>query len=76
MARDFQRRKLRHEAYLGFVGTFCFLTIVQAILNLLRPEPLLWPALLALGSVLLSVSYFRWYRQHFREHTDDATQSE
>ncbi|MBN9644491.1 hypothetical protein ACFSSC_11015 [Corynebacterium mendelii] len=56
---DSQRQQLVRDSVVGFVGFFAFLSVVQAVINVLRPEPLVWPALLALVMVILFVVVYR-----------------
>lgn len=57
-----QREDLVKDAVLGFVAFFAFMAVVQAILNLLQPEPALWPALLALVLVITTVALWRAWK--------------
>ncbi|MCS4489501.1 MULTISPECIES: hypothetical protein [unclassified Corynebacterium] len=50
-----KRRTLVHQAIIGFLAFFSVLFVIQAALNLLQPEPALWPAVLALLSVITTV---------------------
>lgn len=52
------RKALLYDAVLGFLGFFAFLAFVQAVVNLFRPEPLVWPAVLAL--VLVTATVVTW----------------
>ena len=54
-----QRRKLMWDTLVGFVGFFAFLSVIQAVLNLLSPEPAVWPATLALVLVIVAVTVWR-----------------
>ncbi|QGU06591.1 hypothetical protein COCCU_03185 [Corynebacterium occultum] len=54
-----RRRKLQLDTLTGFLGFFAFLAVVQAVINIFRPEPLVWPALLALVLVIATVSLWR-----------------
>ncbi|MCF4006040.1 hypothetical protein L1O03_02455 [Corynebacterium uropygiale] len=56
-----RRRALCSEAVLGFLGTFAFLALVQAVLNVLSPEPQIWPGILVL---LLCLATWGWWRRH------------
>lgn len=57
------RHDLLWQTGIGFVGFFAFLALLQAILNLFRPEPALWPGILAGVLVLLTwVLVRRWLR--------------
>lgn len=55
-----QRRQLQHETLVGFLGFFAFLTLAQAVWNLFRPEPALWPGLLA--AALVGLTWWVWRR--------------
>ncbi|MCQ9343127.1 hypothetical protein [Corynebacterium kozikiae] len=50
------------DAILGFVAFFAFMSVVQATMNLLQPEPALWPALLALVLVIATVALWRAWK--------------
>ncbi|WP_315525288.1 hypothetical protein [Corynebacterium durum] len=54
-----QRKKLMWDTLVGFVGFFAFLSVIQAVLNLLSPEPAVWPATLALVLVIAAVTVWR-----------------
>lgn len=54
-----QRRKLMWDTLVGFVGFFAFLSVIQAVVNLLSPEPVVWPAVLALVLVIAAVTVWR-----------------
>ena len=54
-----QRRKLMWDTLVGFVGFFAFLSVIQAVVNLLSPEPGVWPAVLALVLVIVAVTVWR-----------------
>ena len=41
------RYALLWDTALGFCGFFAALALIQAVVNLFRPEPVLWPGLLA-----------------------------
>lgn len=58
-----RRRELQLEALLGFLGFFTVLAVIQAVINVLRPEPAVWPALLALVLVLATVAVWRAWRR-------------
>lgn len=55
------RRDLVWQTLIGFVGFFAAVALVQAVLNLFRPEPLLWPGLVA-GALCLATFWLtrRW----------------
>ncbi|WP_373456398.1 hypothetical protein [Corynebacterium sp. 70RC1] len=57
-----QRESLVKDAILGFVAFFAFMSVVQATMNLLQPEPALWPALLALVLVIATVALWRAWK--------------
>lgn len=48
-----QRKDLLWQTVIGFVGFFAALALVQAVINVLRPNPALWPGILA-GVLLLA----------------------
>ena len=54
-----QRRKLMWDTLVGFVGFFAFLSVIQAVVNLLSPEPAVWPAVLELVLVIAAVTVWR-----------------
>lgn len=54
-----QRRKLQLDTLTGFLGFFAFLSLVQAVINVVQPEPKVWPALLALVLVIAAVMSWR-----------------
>ena len=58
-----QRRNLQLDAFIGFLGFFAFLAVVQAAVNVVQPEPKVWPALLALMLVLATVAMWRARRK-------------
>ena len=47
------------DTLVGFVGFFAFLSVIQAVVNLLSPEPAVWPAVLALVLVIAAVTVWR-----------------
>jgi Flp pilus assembly protein TadB len=53
-----QRRRLQHDTLTGFLGFFAFLAVIQAAINVVQPEPQVWPALLAL--VLVALTWWSW----------------
>lgn len=55
------RRAMGWETAFGFTLFFAIIAVAQAVFNVLRPEPDVWPALVALGFVTLAVlTYRRW----------------
>lgn len=58
-----QRRNLQLDSFIGFLGFFAALAVAQAVVNVFRPEPEVWPALLALVLVLATVSLWRIRRK-------------
>ncbi|WP_245802265.1 hypothetical protein [Corynebacterium pacaense] len=58
-----RRHGLRHDALLGFLGFFAGIAVLQAIINVFRPEPLVWPAALALVLVIATVAVWRARRR-------------
>lgn len=63
MRRDSSREAMKWETLFGFSLFFALAAIVQAVLNVLRPDPEVWPALLAAAFVALSwAAYRRWRR--------------
>lgn len=61
-SRD-ERRRLQSDSLAGFLGFFAFLSVVQAVINVLAPEPKVWPAVLALILVVAAVSAWRYGRR-------------
>lgn len=61
-SRD-ERRRLQTDSFAGFLGFFAFLSVVQAVINVLSPEPAVWPAVLALILVVATVSTWRYGRR-------------
>lgn len=59
-----KRTQLVRESIVGFVGFLSFLAVVQAVINVMQPEPKVWPAVLALVLVITAVSAWRWHRSH------------
>lgn len=57
------RKDLLWQTLIGFVGFFAALALIQAVLNLFRPEPAIWPGLLA-GALVLATWWLarRWRR--------------
>ncbi|MFC5938276.1 hypothetical protein ACFPVT_02490 [Corynebacterium choanae] len=53
------RRQLLRDSLVGFVSFFAMVASVQAVFNVLRPEPQVWPALLALVLVIATVVLYR-----------------
>ncbi|SDM13659.1 hypothetical protein SAMN04488535_2061 [Corynebacterium mycetoides] len=62
------RRDLLCQTLIGFVGFFAFVSLVQAVLNLFRPTPAIWPGLLAgalcLSTLWLTRRWLHWRRGH------------
>lgn len=58
------RKDLIWQTVIGFVGFFAFLAVVQAVMNVFRPEPAIWPGLLAgalvLATWLLTKRWLAW----------------
>ncbi|MBP3088713.1 hypothetical protein EML15_06060 [Corynebacterium sp. sy017] len=55
------RKKLQREAILGFFFGFTLLAFIQAIINFLRPNPAVFPAVLLLIFILIDLGLWRWY---------------
>lgn len=53
------RKSLLDDALLGFLSFFTFLSVIQAALNAMSPDPKVWPSVLAL--ILLSLTYLVWW---------------
>ncbi|AKK02515.1 hypothetical protein [Corynebacterium epidermidicanis] len=49
------RKQLRNDSLVGFLGFFAALSVIQAAINVMRPEPEIWPAVLALVLVVATV---------------------
>lgn len=54
-----QRRQLQFDALAGFLGFFAFLAVIQAMINVVQPEPKVWPAVLALVLVIATMLVWR-----------------
>lgn len=58
------RKDLIWQTVIGFIGFFAFLAVVQAVMNVFRPEPAIWPGLLAgvlvLATWLLTKRWLAW----------------
>lgn len=54
-----ERSELLWDTLIGFLGFFAFLSVVQAVFNVLSPEPKIWPAVLALVLVVTTVAVWR-----------------
>ncbi|MCK7637685.1 hypothetical protein [Corynebacterium pygosceleis] len=54
-----RRRKLQRDTVTGFVSFFAVVALIQAVVNVTRPEPAVWPAVLALVLVLAAVWLWR-----------------
>lgn len=54
-----RRKTLQLDAFLGFLGFFAGIFVIQAVINVFQPEPKVWPALLALLFVLATVTIWR-----------------
>ncbi|GAA1472359.1 hypothetical protein P4N68_03990 [Corynebacterium felinum] len=59
-----KRTLLVRESIVGFLGFLSFLAVVQAVINVMQPQPKVWPAVLALVLVIAAVSAWRWHRSH------------
>lgn len=55
-----RRRKTVLESILGFLGFFTVLALVQAVWNVLKDDPDVWPSLLLAG--LLIATWLVWRR--------------
>lgn len=53
------RKSLLDDALLGFLSFFTFLSVIQAALNAMSPDPKVWPSVLAL--ILLSLTSLVWW---------------
>ncbi|OFS20247.1 hypothetical protein [Corynebacterium sp. HMSC04H06] len=58
------RYALLWDTALGFCGFFAALALIQAVVNLFRPEPVLWPGLLAGVLCLALYGIYRAKRAH------------
>lgn len=47
------------DSITGFLGFFAALSVIQAIINVVQPEPKVWPAALALILVIATVTAWR-----------------
>lgn len=58
---DSRRRARQWETAFGFALFFAVVSVIQAVINVLRPDPQVWPAFLALFFVSLAFfAYRRW----------------
>ncbi len=46
------------DSFTGFLGFFAFLSVIQAVINVVQPEPKVWPAVLAL--ILVTATVVMW----------------
>ncbi|MDD7581501.1 hypothetical protein ACEE23_08235 [Corynebacterium sp. 32222D000AT] len=67
------RHSLLWDTALGFCGFFAALAILQAVVNLFRPEPAIWPGLLAGVLCLALYGIYRAKRAHLAR-TGPSTQ--
>lgn len=51
---------LQRQALLGFLTFFSVMAVIQAAINVVQPEPKMWPAVLAL--VLVTTTVIIWRR--------------
>ena len=58
-----QRNSYQYDATLGFLGFFSAIFVLQATINVFQAEPKVWPAVLALISVLATVAMWRSRRR-------------
>ncbi|PRQ10815.1 hypothetical protein C1Y63_09655 [Corynebacterium sp. 13CS0277] len=56
------RQRLQWDTIVGFLSFFAVVAVIQAVMNVLRPDPSLGPALLALVLVVAAVSAWRYSR--------------
>lgn len=61
------RKKLAWESALGFVGFFLVLAAIQAVWNVLQPEPAVLPSVLL--TVLVVVEWLIWLRYRSLRHS-------
>lgn len=66
------RRAMGWETAFGFTLFFAVVAVIQAVLNVLRPDPEVWPALVALVFVTFSVITYRRWRQVARIPSTDS----
>lgn len=66
MTDDHQRKKLVWESALGFFGFFTVLAAIQAVWNVLQPEPAVLPSVLL--AVLLLITWLIWRRYRRLRH--------
>lgn len=56
-----RRRARQWETAFGFALFFAVVSVLQAVINILRPAPQVWPALVALFFASLAFfAYRRW----------------
>lgn len=54
-----ERRKLMWDTAIGFVGFFAVLALIQAIMNVFKPEPAIWPGFLAAALCVATYTLIR-----------------
>ncbi|WIM68250.1 hypothetical protein QP027_02280 [Corynebacterium breve] len=63
-----ERKDLVWQTIIGFVGFFALISLVQAVINVLRPDPLIWPGVLAgvllLATWLLVRRWLQWREEN------------
>lgn len=63
MRRRQTRAAMRWETLFGFLLFFAIMAFLQAVINVLRPEPQVWPALFAAAMMALAATAFRRWRR-------------
>ncbi|NLG55742.1 MAG: hypothetical protein GX542_08860 [Rhodococcus sp.] len=58
MHRRAKRQRL--EVLIGLLGFFSFMALISAVVELFKPEPGVVPALVLLGSLLLTAGAVLW----------------
>ena len=62
------RKELQLQSLVGFLGFFAAVAFVQAVINVLSPDPKVWPAALALVLVIAAATATRAWLHYRDEH--------
>lgn len=54
-----ERKRLQNQTLLGFLTFLSVMSVIQAAINVVQPEPKMWPAVLALVLVTSTVVIWR-----------------
>jgi hypothetical protein len=61
---EYRRRRNVLEALLGFLSFFTVLALVQAVWNVFRDDPAVWPALLLAALLVATWAVWRQWRRY------------